>query len=65
MLMIKSTLSGKEEQAQPGMLVRWQSDKRVPPEYGIITTLNDTYAFVRFFGDYHGKACEPYGLTIG
>lgn len=65
MLTIKSIFHNESALAIPGMLVRWQTDDRVPPEYGVVSSTNTQYIFVRFFGDVHSKACEPYGLTAG
>ncbi len=28
-------------------------------EYGVVTSRNDKYVFVRFKGDSHSKACDP------
>lgn len=32
-------------------------------EYGTITSVNDTYAFIRFGNDQSSKACRPEDLT--
>lgn len=33
-------------------------------EYGTITSCNDSYAFVRYFGDTHSKATKPSDLEL-
>lgn len=33
-------------------------------EDGVITSVNDTYVFVRYGGDQHGKATRPEDLTL-
>ena len=33
-------------------------------EDGVITSVNDTYVFVRYAGDQHGKATRPEDLVL-
>lgn len=41
-----------------GRRVRYYSrNPNVPPEDGVITSMNNKYVFVRFDGDKHSKAC--------
>lgn len=34
-------------------------------EYGVITSVNDRYVFVRYGSDRHSKATNPSDLTLG
>lgn len=43
--------------AKPGLVV-WYGQI----EYGMITSVNDTYVFVRFGVELHSKACRPEDL---
>lgn len=43
---------------QIGHHVFYQKPHMPHPEYGIITSFNDIYVFIKFFGDSHSKACD-------
>ena len=56
------------ERWQPGMYALYvprkaRGDLRHPcVEKGLVTSVNETYVFVRFGGDAHSKACDPRDL---
>jgi hypothetical protein len=47
-----------------GKGVVYQACSHCPREDGVITSVNDVYAFVRYAGDQHSKATDPAMLAF-
>jgi len=47
-----------------GREVRYDPFHGADPEFGVITSANDTIIFVRYDGDRHPKATSPEDLTF-
>ncbi len=53
-----------EAREQIGRKVIYKSAPFAPIEVGVITSVNETYVFVRYGSDQHSKATYPDMLTL-
>lgn len=56
----------EEARSNLGATVHYRAGGMRPSAFepGTITSVNDEYVFVRYEGDYHGKATRPADLTL-
>ena len=52
------------QRLRPHSLVRY-APRPDEWEYGVVTSINESYVFVHFFGDKQSKACNSFDLEKG